>query len=247
MTDYIGYTDILLNAYKHSAKQQEIITKKAELLNEIYEYQNLVPEKILFLGFSPWILAHPNKACAVSCIGAGAVEFLKTAGKDVTVIDYSDLKNYKKKFECVIAADEFFTFAKSEQDQLDQIKLVCSLATDFVVTTLKDYKNQDFKDKEFSAPIAVKNKSNKIFLEHHEYDHSDRHAWASSVYEITDDQLQVHGKFKRRQMFFKQLAKFSMDAGANHFLVQKNIMYKSLIKKNYEHIITIGMDSYGHQ
>jgi len=40
-------------------------------------------------------------------------------------------------------------------------------------------------------------------------------------------------------MFFKQLAKFSIDAGAVNFLVHKNLMYKSLIKKNYEHVVSI--------
>ena len=35
------------------------------------------------------------------------------------------------------------------------------------------------------------------------------------------------------------MAKFSIDAGANNFYVHKNLMYKSLIKKNYEHVITI--------
>jgi hypothetical protein len=45
--------------------------------------------------------------------------------------------------------------------------------------------------------------------------------------------------FNCRQMFFKQCAKFSIDAGAQDFLIHKNIMYKSLIKKNYEHVISM--------
>jgi hypothetical protein len=40
-------------------------------------------------------------------------------------------------------------------------------------------------------------------------------------------------------MYFKQLAKFSMDAGASDFIVHKNLMYKSVIRKNYEHVISI--------
>jgi len=60
------------------------------------------------------------------------------------------------------------------------------------------------------------------------------------VYEIgKDNSLTTYGLFERRTMFFKQLAKFSMDAGAVNFLVHKNLMYKSLIKKNYEHVISI--------
>ena len=63
----------------------------------------------------------------------------------------------------------------------------------------------------------------------------------STVYEITNpgNEMTVYGEFDRRTMFFKQLAKFSMDAGAVNFLVHKNLMYKSPIKKNYEHVVSI--------
>ena len=47
------------------------------------------------------------------------------------------------------------------------------------------------------------------------------------------------GRYNRRTLFFKQLAKISSDAGALNFVVHKNLMYKSLLKKNYEHVITI--------
>jgi len=61
------------------------------------------------------------------------------------------------------------------------------------------------------------------------------------VYEIAhpDSQFASYGPFDRRTMYFKQLAKFSMDAGATYFQVHKNLMYKSLNKKNYEHVISI--------
>jgi len=43
-------------------------------------------------------------------------------------------------------------------------------------------------------------------------------------------------------MYFKQLAKFSLDNGASNFIVHKNLMYKGLVKKNYEHVISITFD-----
>jgi hypothetical protein len=52
-------------------------------------------------------------------------------------------------------------------------------------------------------------------------------------------EMQKHGPFQRRTMFFKQMAKYTKDAGAVDFMVHKNLMYKSLIKKNYEHVISI--------
>jgi hypothetical protein len=61
------------------------------------------------------------------------------------------------------------------------------------------------------------------------------------IYEITraSGNTIMYGVFERRTMFFKQLAKFSMDAGAVNFLVHRNLMYKSLLKKNYEHVVSI--------
>jgi hypothetical protein len=111
-----------------------------------------------------------------------------------------------------------------------------------VITTLRDYKNQDYRDREFSQPAVLRNAdASMIFLEAHDADPADRNAWSSRIYQITnpDSSLVTYGAFPRRAMYFKQLAKFSFDAGATNFLVHKNLMYKSLIKKNYEHVITI--------
>jgi hypothetical protein len=136
--------------------------------------------------------------------------------------------------------EEYFTFATSDQDQQDKIAKICNLATAFVVSTLRDYKNQDYKDREFSQPANVRNgKNTRIFLENHDWDLQDRTRWNTMVYEIEGAGLKTYGTFDRRTMYFKQLAKFSMDAGAVNFLVHKNLMYKSLIKKNYEHVVSI--------
>jgi hypothetical protein len=141
-----------------------------------------------------------------------------------------------------VAMDEYFTFADSDQAQQDKISKICNLATAFVISTIRDYKNQDFKDREFSIPVLIRNNSaSKVFTEFHDWNLSDRTRWNTTVYEIENPShvLLTYGKFERRTMFFKQLAKFSIDAGAVNFLVHKNLMYKSLIKKNYEHVVSI--------
>jgi len=171
-----------------------------------------------------------------------ARKFLDDRGIEYIYIAPSEIANYHKKFQCVIAMEEYFTFAESDQDQQTKIAKICSLATSFVISTIRDYKNQDFKDREFSQPIMVRNSgNNKMYFESHDWDLKDRTLWTSTVYEITspENALEVYGSFQRRTMFFKQLAKFSMDAGAVNFLVHKNLMYKSLIKKNYEHVVSI--------
>jgi len=187
-------------------------------------------------------LSSTARNISVTEISDQAQSFLKSKGIKFTYIPEADLSNYKKSFDCVIAMDEYFTFADSDQAQQIAIARICNLATAFVISTVRDYKNQDFKDREFSSPALVRSGStSKIFLESHDWDMKDRTRWNTMVYEIDQpsDAMKSYGVFERRTMFFKQLAKFSMDAGAVNFLVHKNLMYKSLIKKNYEHVVSI--------
>ena len=77
-------------------------------------------------------------------------------------------------------------------------------------------------------------------MESHNWDPRDRSRWTSVVHAIDQTNgLLTFGPFERHTMYFKQLANFSAVAGADAFLVHKNLMYKGLIKKNYEHVITI--------
>jgi hypothetical protein len=80
-----------------------------------------------------------------------------------------------------------------------------------------------------------------LYLEHHKYDFVEKSKWETQVYEITGSNLSVNGPFNRYAMYFKQLAKVSSDLGATGFKVHKNLMYKSLIRKNYEHVITVSV------
>ena len=153
-----------------------------------------------------------------------------------------DLLNYRKQFEVVIAVDEYFTYADNDNTQKDLVAQICNLATDYVITTLRDYKNQDYKEREFSQPTIVKNNNQSyVFLENHTWSQRDRADWNSVIYAINqqDRDMQTFGDFTRRTMYFKQLANFTASVGAQDFTVHKNLMYKGLIRKNYEHVITI--------
>jgi hypothetical protein len=249
MTSFDKYTDSLVQALKHNPKAQDVIAKKQEILDGIYRFHNLTPTSVLFVGFNPAILSCRAERIGVTEISELALAYLKEKNVAVEYIDINDLAAKQRQYEAVIALEEYFTFADSDTHQQEQIKLFCSVASDFVISTLRDYKNQDFKDREFSHPVAVRNASDsKIFNEFHDWDLKDRTKWVSKVFEIdnTTDTMTTYGKFNRRTMYFKQLAKFSMDAGASDFLVHKNLMYKSLIKKNYEHVISIRFEQNGY-
>ena len=238
---FATYTDATLSALTFNPKLHDQVARKQEILDGVYRTENLEPQSILFVGFSPAILSCQAKTIAVTEISDRAQQFLTEQGVKFTYIVPEELSAYKKSFDCVIAMDEYFTFAESDQEQQDKIAKICNLATAFVISTVRDYKNQDYKDREFSTPVLIRNSGDyKTFVELHDWDLKDRTRWNTMVYEIgKDSSLVTYGQFERRTMFFKQLAKFSMDAGAVNFLVHKNLMYKSLIKKNYEHVVSI--------
>ena len=238
---FANYTDAVLSALTFNPKFNDVVARKQEILDGVYRTENLQPQSVLFVGFNPAILSTKAKTVAVTEITDRAQQFLTEQGVKFTYIAPEELSAHKKSFDCVIAMDEYFTFAESDQEQQDKIAKICNLATAFVISTVRDYKNQDYKDREFSTPVLIRNSGDyKTFVELHDWDLKDRTRWNTMVYEIgKDSSLTTYGQFERRTMFFKQLAKFSMDAGAVNFLVHKNLMYKSLIKKNYEHVVSI--------
>ena len=239
---FSDYTDAVLAALQHNPRLDDVVARKQEILDGVYRTENLEPTSVLFVGFNPAILSCRAETLAVTEISVVARKFLDDQGIKYVYIAPSEIPSYRKKFQCVVAMDEYFTFADSDQDQQDKIAKICSLATSFVISTVRDYKNQDFKEREFSQPAVIRNgQVGRLYFEAHNWDMRDRTLWTSTVYEIDNstNELVVYGAFQRRTMFFKQLAKFSMDAGAVNFLVHKNLMYKSLIKKNYEHVISI--------
>ena len=239
---FADYTDALLSALKHNLKPQDVIARKQDILNGVYQTENLTPTSVLFVGFNPVILSCQANTIAVTDISLVARNYLDNNNIKYTYIESKDLPKYKKQFQCVVALEEYFTFADSDLVQQLLISNICNLATDFVISTIRDYKNQDFKEREFSVPALVRgNNTQTLFLESHDWDLKDRNRWNTTVYEInrSSGNTIMYGAFERRTMFFKQLAKFSMDAGAVNFMVHKNLMYKSLLKKNYEHVVSI--------
>jgi len=243
---FLNYTDCLLQAFSNHNKSAEIVKRKKEILDSISNFYNYQPTSVLYVGFNPVILSETCKEIYTTNLSNVALQFLLDNNIKFTNLDNVNDSKYYKFFDVVIALDEYFTFADSEEDQKKLVANICNLTKEYLITTCRDYKNQEFKDREFSMPALVRNKSiTQLFLEFHDHDLQDRNSWKTEVFQILNRQLIVAGPFARRPMFFKQLAKFSQDSGATGFTVHKNLMYKSLIKKNYEHVISIQFDNNG--
>jgi len=235
MSTFTEYSDVIFNAFKIHSKTKEIVDRKHEILDQIVEYYNLGVESVLFVGFNPAILASTAKKICVTQVSDTVLDWLQKQNPAI-----QPLTAMGEKFDMVVAFDEFLTFAASDDQQRELITSLCNLSTGVVVTTVKDYKNQEFKDREYSQPAIIRSKDTMTaFTELHNWHADDKNSWSTGVYELSGMNSKCHGIYKRRTLYFKQLAKFSMDAGASNFLVHRNLMYKSLLKKNYEHVISI--------
>jgi hypothetical protein len=237
MNNFSDYNDIVGDAFKLHSKQTEIIDRKKEIFDKIFEFYNMNPKSFLFVGFNPIIYTLP-KNCEI---------FMTAVSDNLSsrINDKVSVQKYQigRKVDCVVAFDEYLTFANSDEEQKNQILSLCTSANELCITTVKDYKNQDFKEREYSSPAIIKNQNAiTAFTEIHNWDMDHKNSWMSYVYELNQSSAIFRGSFARRTMYFKQLAKFCKDFGATDFFVHKNLMYKSLIKKNYEHVVSFKFD-----
>lgn len=143
-------------------------------------------------------------------------------------------------FDYVIAADEYLVNCATEQEQLDKIATISKLTRKGFYTTLKDYKNMNQRDRIFFEPFELHTDNGDFIVIHkRDWDRQDRQHWTDRVWVIHNDELVTMPTSECRTMYFKQLAKFSHDAGAKEFLVEKKLMYKPLFSKAFEYIVYI--------
>jgi len=143
-------------------------------------------------------------------------------------------------YDYVIALDEWLCNANTEQEQIDKINSLPKLARRGFYTSFKDYKNMSPRDRFFEETFELKSDSgNAIIIRKRNWDSKDRQSWTQENYVIQNDDLQVCEPTHHRTMYFKQLAKFSTDAGAKSFQVDKKLMYKPLFSKSFEYIVYI--------
>jgi len=237
MSQFSQYTEIVFDAFCLHNKNKDIVDRKQDIIDKITEFYNVSPESYLFVGFNPAILSVQAKEIYVTEISDKIFTWLKSHRPEIRQLDQP------KTVDCIIAVDEYFTFADSDQAQKDAITNMCRLANEIIITTVKDYKNQDFKDREYSQPAIVKNNGITAYTEIHDWHQTDKNSFTTTTYELAGSKTACRPVSNRKTMYFKHMAKFCMDAGATDFLVHKNLMYKSLIKKNYEHVISIRFEN----
>ena len=99
MTDFSRYTDAVLSSLKSNSREQELVAKKQEILEGIYNFYNLRPDSILFVGFNPAVLNTNVSKVFVTEISESARQFLTSRKVNYTYIAESDLAQYRKSFD----------------------------------------------------------------------------------------------------------------------------------------------------
>jgi len=143
-------------------------------------------------------------------------------------------------FDWVLAPDEWITYAATEEEQKQKLSLVSKIARKGFFTTVKDYKNMYANQRYFEEPFVLRTASgDAIIIRQREWDQTDRQAWTQKNYIIHGDELLGCTPWKRRTMYFKQLAKFTSDLGARSFAVEKQNMYKPAFSKTFEYVVCV--------
>ena len=190
----------------------------------------------------------PDSDNSYLVIGQNLIGYgLEQLGYDITVVDglgstktLVDVVSSGETFDYTFAADEHFTKSSTEAEQVMAIEALSKLTNIALYTTLKDYRNMHASQRFFQEPFEVKTPAGEaIIIRKRDWNKSDRQQWTNREWIIQNDELIVCAPIECRTMYFKQLAKFSSDAGAKNFQVEKKQMYKPLFSKSFEYIICI--------
>jgi hypothetical protein len=236
MISNIEYWKLIKKVGSYNDKWDEIVTTKTSIIDNLIKVLNSDAKSILFTSFNPIAIDLANYYnVAVICD-----EFF-TSYFDLSKIKrFDSVNNITNSYDIVIALDEYFTHADSEDQQRELMYQLIKVINGWLITTLQDYKNfAPYKKNQIDA-IGINSEHNYIVLENSIADRTDKQVWDHYFYCIQDHlDLMTIGPIKRRTMYFKQLAKYSSDAGSKQYVIQKNLLYKGFFSKNFEHIITV--------
>ena len=146
----------------------------------------------------------------------------------------------ENKFDLVLALDQTLTFFDTEDEQKQFISILSKLTKGKLITSLVDYKTQTspIRMADLAPTVNINNKQN-MFINRRTWDPTDRQRFTNHWLWIEEDSLAGNSKTIRRTMYFKQLAKFTSDNGGKNFSIHKNLFYKPLLSKAFEHVISI--------
>lgn len=165
-------------------------------------------------------------------------EHLRQLGHDVV---FPNNLIGQSRFSLILALDEVLTKEEHEQDQRKHITQLIELLdkNGLLIASLRDFKNSNYHRRPLGdCSYNMLGESKVITLEVNDINHSDKQAWNQKIYVTVDDFDHVCLDIgKRRTLYFKQLAKYCLDAGAPTFGVIKDSYWRNHLRRSPEHIV----------
>jgi hypothetical protein len=205
------------------AKTLEVAETKTNIISKVLNGSNKDNMKVLSIGCNLVVMGLAKQGHDVTVVNAtdSCVESINNVFKLPMKLDTDpdgavNLMVQEQKFDLVLALDQSLTFFDTEDEQKQFISILSKLTKGKLVTSLVDYKNQTSQSRM-----------------------ADRQRFINHWLWIEEDNLKGTSKTVRRTMYFKQLAKFTSDHGGKNFSIHKNLFYKPLLSKAFEHVISI--------
>lgn len=192
------------------------IKRAQKQLSQIFLELNHTPKNVISLGYS--------NAASLSLEAGGLA------------VDYEPVKKY----DTVLAFDEYFTYADSEQDQKKLIDDAARLLSPggILLASVRDYRNNPTHKRNLGDSSYINiNNVHYVVVEINRPDPTNNQSWTQTNFVIeNDDAATAYELGNRRTLYFKQLAKYCNDAGCKQFGVLKEHFWKSPWRRSMEHI-----------
>lgn len=195
------------------------LARAQETYDSIIKHLDFAPTKILALHRS-WMS-----------------EMLVAAGQDV-IFPVNMMPG--QKYDLILAMDEMLT---REEDELAQRKHIMQLLSllapkGVLLSSLRDYRNSHCHRKPLGDSCLNLLQGRKLVtVEVNVPNEQDKQLWRQQLYIVADDSdFTCIDIGLRRTLYFKQLAKYCLDAGILEFGVLKDVYWRSHLRRTPEHI-----------
>ena len=212
----MGFENFVNDVWQDDSISKFAVSKAQKQLSQIFLELNHIPKHVINLGIT--------SAASIS---------LESSGISVDAEPV-------KKYDTVLAFDEYFTYAESENHQKSIIQDAAKLLAPggIILASIRDYRNNPIHKRNLGDSSYVNiNNTHHVVVEINRPSVADTQSWHQTNFVIENDDAAVAYELgNRRTLYFKQLAKYYKDAGSKQFGVLKENFWKSPWKRNMEHI-----------
>jgi len=164
-------------------------------------------------------------------------EYLQESDKDVM---FPNTITNNDGFDLILGFDEVLTRERNESDQKKLIQQIMQLVkpNGYLIASLRDYRNTNCHRRPLGDSIFARlNDDDVITVEVNGLDRHEKQAWRQKLHVIVNDSEFVCLDLgHRRTLYFKQMAKYCMDAGASDFSVSKDLHWSNHLRRIPEHL-----------